>query len=211
MVKKQGKGIKINLLERLKQGEEKLKQIINSEDEDSRRINWYFTSYDYFIGYFKKLEKISEQDLIIGIAMAYSWMPTIARVMHKKLPTEKNLTFVNRFFSGDIKNNEEIINGLKPLVSESIVGMSKFMHFLKPDKYPILDGKINQRLMNRSNIPTEKDYLNYLEYCNIIIELKEFQEIKAKIREVFSRYNLSNCSDYRIVDICLWSISKLPE
>lgn len=108
---------------------------INNTREDN-----YLKIYPYFISYFKNLKELSEDNIIIGISLVYSWMPTIL----KKLDLEKikkATTILNKARTEEIINKEEL-ELLASTFNNSLVGSSKLLHFINPNMYAIWDSKV---------------------------------------------------------------------
>ena len=93
----------------------------------------YLISYPHFINYFKNLERISLENMIIGISFTYSWMPTILKSM-KLENTEKAIILLNKVKRGKILSVDELLI-LKETFNNSLVGSSKLLHFINPEKY----------------------------------------------------------------------------
>ena len=66
-----------------KPNQEIIEQLIKiANNFDSTKEN-YLLSYPHFLNYFKNLENIKLENLIIGISFTYSWMPTILKDRQK--------------------------------------------------------------------------------------------------------------------------------
>ena len=110
--------------------------------------NSYIYSYPAMISFFKNKDILTTNDVIVGIHMVYGWMPTILAIkgIHN---IEKATNILNKLkhYNKDtviwkIDNIEEDLELLKLIFNNSIVGVSKFLHFMKPELYPIYDSKI---------------------------------------------------------------------
>lgn len=71
--------------------------------------------------------------MIIGISFTYSWMPTILKSM-KLENTEKAIILLNKVKRGKILSVDELLI-LKETFNNSLVGSSKLLHFINPEKY----------------------------------------------------------------------------
>lgn len=105
--------------------------------------NSYLTSYPYILSYFEKIDKILPEDVVLGAHMVYGWMPTILDLY----PGDKNKTLeeisiiLNRAKMDCLLSLHEL-RDVASIINNSLVGASKLLHFINPNKYPIWDSKI---------------------------------------------------------------------
>ncbi|MFP7655349.1 hypothetical protein [Chryseobacterium proteolyticum] len=118
---------------------EELKQIIPYVK--LKEDNSYLISYPCFINYFKLKDRLSKQDLICSAFMIYGWMPTILKKIDYT-NIDKIVDLFNKAKSSDNILTEIEIKSLKPFTNNSLVGLSKLLHFINPNVYPIWDSKI---------------------------------------------------------------------
>jgi len=161
---------------------------LHLKDIDKFESTEYFESYFEFIKYFKKLDVIDCHSLIISSYFTYGWMPTIL----KKFNTQNNITEAIEIFN-KIKNNKEIVEleyfTLIDCINNSIVGVSKLLHFINPNEYPIFDSRIKKYFKHNNLLESIyqntyhnknqsiKQYQTYRRLCQFIIEDKKFNEI----------------------------------
>lgn len=132
---------------------------------DSTKEN-YLVSYPHFLNYFKNLETINLENLIIGISFTYSWMPTILKSI-KLENADKTLSILNEVKKGK-KINEEQLATLKSSFNNSLVGTSKLLHFINPKQYAIWDSRVFRFLNNEEphkyKLEKPKTYIEYIEF-----------------------------------------------
>lgn len=151
------------------------KNIIFTENDS------YIETYPEFIKYFEKIEagKINEHNLIVASHFVYGWMPTIIRLDLKE--KDKAIFLLNAVKSGHIlKENELKI--LKNVVNNSLVGLSKLLHFINPIDYAIWDSRIFKYITNKKSlygIDNPKLYLNYLSEIKRLSEHENFIEVSS--------------------------------
>lgn len=153
---------------------EQLTKIANNFDLTKEN---YLLSYPHFLNYFKNLETINLENLIIGISFTYSWMPTILSINPKnEINTEqllnKSIEILNEVKNGK-KINEEQLATLKTAFNNSLVGTSKLLHFINPKQYAIWDSRVFRFLNNEEphKYKLEKPKI-YIEYLELIENLK---------------------------------------
>lgn len=138
----------------------------------------YDISYPEFVNYFKNIPIISKHHLVIGINFTYGWMPTILDFRTDRF--EESVEILNKVKNGNIPSINEL-EILKGLCNNSIVGTSKLLHFITPDKFAIWDSRVYRYLTEQEpyehRIGRCETYLKYLEFCNYLTSLKEFENI----------------------------------
>lgn len=156
-------------------------QKIEIDKEDS-----YLKTYPTFIQYFKKLQEIDEDNMIIGISLVYSWMPTILKKLD--LTNTKQLTdILNEVKSGKLINAEEL-KLLKHSFNNSMVGTSKLLHFINPERYTIWDSKVYQSLHGKTpyndSVNKTERYFKYLEWIENIKKEDSFKSFYETMKNL---------------------------
>ncbi len=145
----------------------------------------YLITYPYFLKYFKDIDEIKEEHLVISSHFVYGWMPTILYLnLDEK---EKVLTLLNMVKNGHIINQPEL-EILKKSINNSLVGVSKLLHFINPQHYAIWDSRILRYLTgNKSSygIDNPKWYLEYLKGIKEIIENSGFTKLHSVIEGIY--------------------------
>ena len=107
----------------------------------------YFTSYQEFINYFKAIKgPISRHQVVIGISFTYSWMPTILEIATNHLDDATSI--LNEAKAGSSLGKPEL-ETLKKCFNNSLVGSSKLLHFIAPERFAIWDSRVCRYLMGR--------------------------------------------------------------
>lgn len=147
---------------------EQLTKIANNIDSSKEN---YFQSYTYFLNYFKNLDSINLENILIGISFTYSWMPTILKSIRLENP-ENVIAILNDVKIGKQINEEQLFI-LKKSFNNSLVGTSKLLHFINPNQYAIWDSRVFRFLNNEKphKYKLEKPK-TYIEYLNFIENLK---------------------------------------
>lgn len=103
----------------------------------------YIESYPYLCSHFSGKAVIVPQDVVLGAHMVYGWMPTVLGLDMRAvrgfslLQAAELLTVAKK---RDLDRGE--LSSLKGLINNSIVGVSKLLHFVEPDRYPIWDSRL---------------------------------------------------------------------
>ena len=148
----------------------------------------YNQSYPYFTGYFDKVNPIGLEHFYIGVYFTYGWMPTIPEINVKD--SERLINCLNLVKAGNILPVDDL-KFIKGVVNNSIVGSSKLLHFIRPDKYPIWDSNIagyfkkNEELYpNAAN--NVSIYSSYMEFVQDVIENQQFNSCFDAISQCFN-------------------------
>ncbi|WP_037316048.1 hypothetical protein [Salegentibacter sp. Hel_I_6] len=143
--------------------------------------NSYLNSYQEFIKYFDNISRIEKHHLIISAHFIYGWMPTIINLRLQNL--EEVLRILNKVKAKNILKVSEL-QELKHCINNSLVGVSKLLHFINPEIYPIWDSKIYRFWSGKKTIYGIQDpqnYLLFLKEMHLIANNENFQPVKKKV------------------------------
>ncbi len=162
---------------------ERIIEIANSFDSTKEN---YLISYPHFLNYFKNLEEIKLENLIIGISFTYSWMPTILKSINIK-SNEEPISILNKARKEELLNESEFLI-LKSTFNNSLVGTSKLLHFINPEIYAIWDSRVFRFLNtdiepHKYRLERPETYLEYLKFINSLKEEKEFDRFYELMKE----------------------------
>lgn len=145
----------------------------------------YLVAYPEFLKYFEDVDVLTVHHLVIGIHFTYGWMPTIFNFKNKEL--EKAVEILNRAKKDEELLTEKDLEDLRECLNNSLVGVSKLLHFIRPDKYAIWDSRvyryINEKSAYQYQIHEYKAYLNYLQFCESIISQPAFDSLHTSMEE----------------------------
>ncbi|MFZ4262084.1 hypothetical protein ACFRAE_08575 [Sphingobacterium sp. HJSM2_6] len=115
-----------------------LQKYINEDKINKDLISYDSNSYIHFLKYFDDIDIINEHHFYIATGFIYSWMPTILKTV---LCNEGVLDILNKIKAGyDV--NEGDLTALTLSVNNSLVGVSKLLHFIAPSQYAIWDSRV---------------------------------------------------------------------
>ncbi|OIQ69646.1 hypothetical protein GALL_487500 [mine drainage metagenome] len=165
----------------------------------------YFDAYSALLDFFNKLDLQNEQNVIGAAHAVYGWMPTILK---KETKTKELMEFV-----GDLRKIEKGCNQKKIALSQlknqiaitkaingSIVGTSKFLHFVEPKVFPIWDSNVARAF----DVPTKiNDQATYLAYCEVIhLYLDKNRDLN------WPKALPDGISKIRKIELCLYAYGK---
>jgi len=160
-----------------------------------------FISYPEFLKYFKNLDEITKHTLVIGINFVYGWMPTIFDFRSDNF--DEVIKVLNKAKNGTELITIDELTLLKGLFNNSLVGSTKLLHFINPDKYAIWDSRVYRYLTNNNNynqIENCNNYLDYLTFCQELINQEGFSLLKNYIEDSVG-YSMT---PFRIVDLIMY-------
>ncbi|ALJ03866.1 hypothetical protein APS56_01285 [Pseudalgibacter alginicilyticus] len=166
----------------------------------------YIQTYTEFIKYFDKINAgdINEHNLVIASHFVYGWMPTI---IHLNLEQKDKVLFLlNAVKSGHILTVNEL-EILKKSINNSLVGVSKLLHFINPRDYAIWDSRIFRYLTEKKSsygIDRPQLYLDYLNGIKNIAKNKDF----GKLHDLISRNFDYDIYPTRVIEITMFETDR---
>ena len=150
----------------------------NDSTQDS-----YNKSYCHFVKYFKDRQQLTEHDLIIAANFTYGWMPTILEFKSDEF--DLAVSIVNKAKQSKRISDEELLV-LKKLMNNSIVGVSKILHFINPNVYAIWDSRVCNFLTGKAHaykVQKSGLFWAYLDLCQKVAAAPEFEVIHRNYQE----------------------------
>lgn len=138
--------------------------------------------YCEFLAFFSKRETIGYNDLVVATHMIYGWMPTMLRLNTGDI--EKALLLLNDIKNGASPTLSDLLI-LRGMMNNSMVGPSKLLHFLDPERFAIWDSRIFRYItgeVKQNRIAKAINYSDYLEYINGIVESPDFRTVHDHVR-----------------------------
>ena len=143
--------------------------------------NPFTYSYFAFLQYFRDLSQIDAHHVIIGANFTYGWMPTMLKF--KTTQFGEAAVILNRVKQGEKIDHPDLLF-LAHLINNSLVGVSKLLHFIAPYQYAIWDSRVASYLypkLTYHHLHHTRTYSNYLQTCNELITQPEFTAVHQSI------------------------------
>ncbi len=166
--------------------------------------------YGSVIKQFSEWNCVSWDNAVVALHIVYGWMPTIPDFSRPQKTSvekrEKTAQLLNEARARILTANE--INELKVyLVNNSVVGTSKLLHLLAPDKYAIWDSRVARvwygvGKITRSRYEKSEEYLDYISKLKSWLKDKQVCDEIAVIRKLSA--HLETVSDLRVLELVLF-------
>ena len=161
----------------------------------------YLRTYPALIKSTAILAKEMGEDALPPIAhMAYGWMPTILKKFSDSKPGIVGPATECRSF----EEASELIKSLDDSpINNSWVGMSKVLHFINPEFFPIWDSRVAKHFDLKITQVNKKNH--FLEYLTFVAKHRNKDEVK-KVREAFAKEAGYEVTDVRACEFILFSV-----
>ena len=167
----------------------------------------YLLSYPEFIAYFSGLDEITPHNLIIAANFTYGWMPTI--LTFKSRDFAAGVAILNAARRRDLVGERDL-NSFRSLIGNSMVGVSKLLHFVNPSRYAIWDRRVYtyiNKSYSQARIQKPRNYLAYLDNCREITTDGRFAPIHASMNRKIG-YEVTS---YRALELVMyWNGNRRP-
>jgi hypothetical protein len=176
-------------------------------DKPTKKIESDQRTYKIYLQFFKSITKFTIEDIIVGMSLSYSWMPTILTINFDliKENESKILGIFQGVKRGGLVNNEQL-ELLQKIINNSVVGTSKLLHFINPEQYPIIDSRVSEFLFGSSTdkLSSPDFYLEYMQFVKEkLIEHKDSEEIFNVLKRTIS----NDISKIRAIEFCMYGIA----
>lgn len=180
--------------------DELLNRFLNLGSYASKNLHF---SYKLFFDYFSIPRSHSE--IYLGAYMVYGWMPTMLRL---KGPAEYILWLHDRAL--EKKLSPQLLSLYSKAINNSIVGSSKFVHFVNPHYYPIWDSRVYRTLFSKEPHPYRVEdpnlYFDYIDFVHQLCKHPLFGVLQKQVSEE-AGYPLLGP---RVIELCLYSVGGKP-
>lgn len=162
----------------------------------------YIRTYPELLRSTAILAKEMGEDALPAIAhMAYGWMPTILKRFSDSKPGIVGPVTECRSF----EEASRLIQSLDDSpINNSWVGMSKVLHFINPDFFPIWDSRVARHFGLKYDYQINNRN-HFLEYLTFVEENRKIDAVK-RVQEAFVKETGYSVSDVRACEFILFSV-----
>jgi len=161
----------------------------------SETMESYIRSYPELVRFFLDLNTISIHEFIIGAHAVYGWMPTILTLNEPSTGFQAVVDILNGVKYGQQLDSYSLLT-LKSAINNSLVGTSKLLHFIRPDKYAIWDSRV-YRFWSKSTPHHHRlqDPYAYISYLNNCVQISNTVGFDSLLNRVNTKMGYT---DYRV-------------
>ena len=154
----------------------------------------FFESYNHLVGFMSNIKVWKEQDFYVAINAVYGWMPRIIRIH----PNGNNILDCLEILNQGTKEiDTKSIETLSKTIDNSLVAVSKLLHFTYPNEFAIYDSRVKNYLKS-IGLPSFKEKgENYLQYCKLCKDLVS----KPEIKQILSDEKFGKVSNLRKIEV----------
>ena len=150
---------------------------------------------------------IRKQAIVAIAHMAYGWMPRM--LMNCDINHENARTIMHAV---DVNSSEEanklVIEFLESPIHNSWVGLSKALHFINPENFPIWDSNVAKVFGKQDQMSDRDLYCDYIILCHSISKSPEVSAPVEKVKEHFKSTLDYEVTDIRAVEFILFTVGK---
>ncbi|HVN67601.1 MAG TPA: hypothetical protein VMT55_04445 [Candidatus Sulfotelmatobacter sp.] len=173
--------------------------------KDPEKENRFVKSYSLLIDFVKTVNVYNAKTFTAIAHMVYGWMPTMLEFYEFENDADYQI-LGEKIRLGNLGVPD--FEYLKKHINNSVVGASKFCHFINPDKYAIWDSRVSTYIFKNKAYGLVNNTHNYMCYNEKLNELKNenLDELKEVLR---GKINLSgNETNLRILELSLFIASS---
>lgn len=155
-------------------------KLLKSNVADAQRTDpWYQATYENYIYILQENKHQGSEGFynydafVLSASFAFSWLARIPTFYKNGFDIEEPVKIIHHLHQIDEKEfdpqmDEQMITELVSIFDHSVVAVSKMIHFLSPDYFPIIDSKVIKSWNNvfpEHKLPQKIDVKRYLEYA----------------------------------------------
>jgi hypothetical protein len=160
----------------------------------------YRYTYDRYVEYFKSKQSgaLTELDLFVGFAFAYSWMSSIKQLDPSLGTVELAVAALNKLHalqasdlslsddtagSADTAALDRLAGSVEPIryFLGSVIGTSKMLHFVNPEVFPIWDAVVHRYCSLPEHAGAADSLRTYAQYTYMIHHLLNHPDYEARV------------------------------
>jgi uncharacterized protein DUF6308 len=174
----------------------------------------YSMAYPALLSHFACLQEVTWDAAVLGLHIVYGWMPTIPRLggimKWDREKRRKLVTILTNAKNGQEPTDYEM-RTLKAFCNNSVIGASKFLHFLRPETFPIWDSRVAKVYLKKPKAGGQQvnGIKPWTAYRNALSEWLGAPATKKKCTELRQlACFLDDVSDLRLVELVMFHKTK---
>lgn len=196
--------------------------ISKNRTKSEKLMRSYVISYPSMIDYFQKYFLNDDLSFIRGTFLVYAWMPTGFRYNKGNVVDEDSIQEIKNFLRkvqnvnaekvlDELKSDEgRVLSKIVEMMNDSVVGMSKLLHFVNPAVFPIYDSNMGDALKFKCTVENYIDYVKgFAAFCDQVIDGKNWSCDMTPFCENFGYPADFKITPLRAVELTLFASRKI--
>lgn len=164
----------------------------------------YLETYPYLVSFCSSQLPFNKQSFLQASLMVYGWMPTSLKL---KGNIDASVSAINALLKEE-RPTEDLLTTAHQSINNSIIGLSKLLHFSKPEVFPIWDSKIAERQFGMKHQYAYNKPIPYADYFVLVHKTISSDRI-FEIRNFAEKNIPYHVSDVRAVEYYIFNGNKV--
>lgn len=165
----------------------------------------YIKTYQSLVSFCSMQYPFNEKTFLQASLMTYGWMPTTFKI---KGDINKSILAVNRLIEKE-EPDPDLMAVAQKTINNSIVGLSKLLHFAKPAVFPIWDSRIASIQFDIKHQYAYNKPQPYKMYFELIHNAIASSDIVTEIRNYAKERIPYQVTDVRAVEFYIFSGNRI--
>jgi hypothetical protein len=163
----------------------------------------YIRVYPAFLRFFNERKTITQDDFVIAANFTYGWMPRMLTLRGTDRNWNEAANLLQK--ARDVRLDSALdLDYLMEMVNNSLISVSKILHFVNPKRHAIWDSRVYKYLTNEEphsyRLHNTDNYLRYLEICD---EIASWTELSVEIDSLRKKIR-QKCSVFRAIELTMF-------
>jgi len=163
----------------------------------------YIRVYPAFVNFFAGRAAVTKDDFVIAANFTYGWMPTILELTGTDADWMRAASLLTSAKLARVTSQSDLVF-LMGLVNNSLVGVSKILHFVNPQAHAIWDSRVYRYLTNEEPYGYRvSDVANFLRYLAICDEIAQWPELPGEVVSLSQKIG-QNLTPFRAIELTMF-------
>jgi hypothetical protein len=164
----------------------------------------YIQVYPSFLAFFTARPVLTAEDFVIAANFVYGWMPTILQLGGAAADWNRAATLLTNAKVTPVRSKDDLLF-LKGLVNNSLVGVSKILHFANPQAHAMWDSRVYHYLTwQEPHSYRVNDVANLLHYYQICDEIAGWPELAPEVQRLSDQAGHA-LTRFRAIELTMWT------
>lgn len=137
--------------------------------------------YPTFVNFFAGRASVTKDDFVIAANFTYGWMPTILQLTATDTDWMRAARLLTSAKLARVTSESDLVF-LMGLVNNSLVGVSKILHFVNPQQHAIWDSRVYRYITKKQPYGYRvSDVATFPRYLAICDEIAQWPQLAAEV------------------------------